>query len=278
MSKLYLDGVFDISNEDYHANGAINRSRLMEFKKSPLHYHYKYLTDHSMEPIKSTRDMDFGNLVHCLVLEPDKFHDNFVIQPEFNKRTNDGKFKYNQFLSGLSGKIAITNEDFELANSMKNAIISHEIAALLLANSKVEQSIFWTENVTKIQCKVRMDSWKNNLVIDLKTCASADYKSIQNSALKYGYFLQAGMTYLALKSLEIELMKFVLICVEKSAPFGVGIFVIENEALEFGVLEFKQLIYDFAECQTKNSWPFSNIQSLVVPKYAEQYFGVECDE
>ena len=38
----HTPGIYDISNDEYHNSHAISRSMLMDFKKNPYYYWYKY--------------------------------------------------------------------------------------------------------------------------------------------------------------------------------------------------------------------------------------------
>ncbi len=43
LQESIQPGIYAISNDAYHQGPGIRRSALMEFRKSPYHYGYKYL-------------------------------------------------------------------------------------------------------------------------------------------------------------------------------------------------------------------------------------------
>lgn len=271
--RRYEDGIHDIGNNDYHSSSGISRSALMEFKRSPYHYYHKYLCD--SPPVEPTPAMIMGNLIHTMVLEPDKFHDEFIVRPEMDRRTNAGKLAFNQFTATLAGRMSITNDQWETAAAIRDAISSNDLASSLLADCKVEKSIYFTHKSTGIQCKVRPDAWNNTIVVDLKTTNDASFRAFQSSAFKYGYFLQAGMIQQGLESIGLSLEKFVIIAVEKEKPYAVALYVLDEEAIDYGVSRFNTLMEKYVECVQDDKWPGFGLQVLTVPNYANYEIETE---
>ena len=60
-------GIHTISNDAYHNGPGISRSGLMEFKRSPYHYWYKYLNPYYVED-SATPAQIFGNALHEFIL------------------------------------------------------------------------------------------------------------------------------------------------------------------------------------------------------------------
>ena len=78
----------------------------------------------------------------------------------------------------------------------------------------------------------------------------------------------------ALASIGIELEKFIIIAVEKSKPYHVGIYMLDEEAINFGVQQFNKLIEGVASCMEKNEWPGYPVQYLSVPAWANKQEGI----
>ncbi len=272
--RKFENGIHNIENDDYHSSMGVSRSALMEFKRSPFHYWHKHLSGNH-DNSHSTSAMDLGNLIHTMVLESHKFDEEFVIRPDLDRRTNAGKFAYNQFTSTLAGRTPIVAEQLAQATCIKQAVEDNEIASSLLADCLIEKSIYFTHVNTGIQCKVRPDAWSGSIVIDLKTTQDASYRNFQSSAFKYGYFLQAGMIYRALQSLDIQMEKFVILAVEKDTPYATALYVLDDEAIDFGCNQFDTLMQTYAQCLELDKWPGYGIQSLSVPGYAK--FEIETE-
>lgn len=265
--KIYADGVHDILSDEYHASAGISRSALMSFKQSPYHYQQKYLID--SDAAEPTESMVLGGLIHTLTLEPNKFDDEFVVMPKFDRRTNIGKAGYHAFQANIFGRSCISEDDYQKAQNIAQAVRQHELGASLLDCVDVERSIYFTHKGTGIQCKSRPDAWARTIIIDLKTTADASYRAFQSSAFKYGYFLQAAMAHEALASINIKMEKFVFIAVEKTFPFAVGIYILDDEALDWGINQFNELMTNYAICVENNKWPSYPVKTLTLPGYAK---------
>lgn len=266
MNK-FLDGVYDISNEDYHGSQGISRSQLLHLNKSPYHFWYKTISGEDAKE-NPTTSMNIGTAFHGMLLEPEKFESQFLVMPNLDRRTKAGKEMYAQFMAESEGKTILTQDEYWRVYEMVEKISQHEIVATLLEGAKFEQSIFWTDKETGIQFKSRPDIWSPSMIVDLKTTANANYYSFQRSAMDYGYFLQAGMTYEACKTIGKPFEMFVILACEKEAPYVPAVYMMDNEALQFGIDQFQNLKKKLKACMDKNHWPAYEIKELSVPKYA----------
>lgn len=271
--RKFEDGVHNIANDEYHSSAGVSRSGLMEFRRSPYHYQHKYLVDSS--PSVPTPAMIMGNLVHTMVLEPHKFDSDFVMRPDMDRRTNAGKQAFNAFTMTLAGRQSVTYEQVSEADAIQKAVMAQPMCEALLMDCKIEQSIYFTHKSTGIQCKVRPDAWNNSIVIDLKTSQDASYRAFQSSAFKFGYFLQAGMIHQGLASIGLSLEKFVFMVVEKESPHAVALYVLDDEAIDYGVCRFNTLMEHYAECLEGDKWPSFGLQVLSVPTYANYEIETE---
>ena len=113
-SRKHMEpGIYDISNEAYHQGPGISRSALLEFKKSPYHYWYKYKNPDYI-PESPTPAQILGHALHTAILEPEKVEEQFVVLPKVDKRTKAGAEQWKQ----LQEKMGI--EAFSLKYNMKN--------------------------------------------------------------------------------------------------------------------------------------------------------------
>jgi len=261
------DGVYDISNENYHAASAISRSNLMLMNKSPYHFWYENISGLSHKK-ESTPSMILGSVFHSLLLEPSKFDSEFIVSPKIDRRTNKGKEEYELFLQNSHGKTLVTQDQYDHAQRMVSHVQSHENAKELIKDSKREQSIFWTDEETGLQFKSRPDAWSSKMIVDVKTCCDSHPRAIASTALKNGYYLQAGMAYEATKSLGNPIDIFVILACEKEAPFAPSIFILDEKALNFGIDQFHSLKRKLKECFDSGDWRSYEVQELSVPQYA----------
>ena len=114
---------------------AVRRSALWEIRKSPAHY--KYAVEHPKEP---TPALTFGIAAHKYILEPDDFWNMYMLAPEVDRRTKDGKAEWNRFQIELreAEKTGVTVSDYETIQEMRTALLQNKTAAALIETGKHE--------------------------------------------------------------------------------------------------------------------------------------------
>jgi hypothetical protein len=300
MQILLDNGIHDIPNDVYHASAGVSRSGLMELKRSPYHYWYKYLNP-NREHEKPTPAMKLGELVHALVLEPQYFEERYMIPPELapvprvqllkdlvaTLGKEEGRKEYDmqkaerdhivelnemviaQFESLADCKEIIKPDMYIEARALADAVLRDPMAQQLFTDMQPEKSIYFTHKGTGLQCKVRPDAWLGSIVTDLKTCADASLWAFQSAAYKSGYFIQAAMMKQALESLGMRLDQFIFFCVEKTPAKACVYYPVDDESLYHGEKEFDGLMYQLAECMQSNVWRSYETDFLTYPTWAK---------
>ncbi len=266
MKKIYKDGMYDLTNSDYHNSSGYSRSQLLSLRKSPKQFKYD-LTN----PKETSAAMNIGTVVHMMVLEPECVVGQVAIAPKVNKRTKDGKQEWIEFQAAHEAHIVLSAEEYELCESMSNAL-SIEIESVFtwdfMSKGQVEKSLYFTEP-GGIQLKARPDFFNKGIVIDVKTCRDASHRAFQNAAIDGGYFLQAAMQKIALKSCGEEFEKFIFLCVENTAPFNTAVYLLDDEAISFGQRQLENCIDKLAVCLDSGKYESLGIQALTVPGWAQ---------
>ena len=90
-------GLIIESNKDYHSyKEAISKSRLAKMSVCPSYFKWAETAE-----IKPSAEMVIGSATHKLILEPTDFDREFVVSPNFDRRTKQGKEDYADFLAWL---------------------------------------------------------------------------------------------------------------------------------------------------------------------------------
>lgn len=266
--QIFNDGVHNISNEQYHEAEGISRSKLLLFDKSPYHFWYEVYSGLAKKRA-STCAMDFGSAFHTMLLEPELFGQHFCVAPKMDRRTSKGKQDYSLFTQENCNKTILTDEQYEKAWTMSNHLKQNDVVSMLLSGAVFEQSIFWTDPETGLQFKARPDIWSSKMIVDLKTSSDTSLNAFTWSALNYGYYLQAGMAFEACRSIGKPLDMFVILAVEKDAPFVPSVFILDQKALEFGIDQFNVYKKRLRRCLDCNQWDGYKVQELSVPDFAK---------
>jgi exodeoxyribonuclease VIII len=248
------------SNADYHADPAISASHLHAVAASPYHYWSRFLAP-DRPPSVQTAAMKLGSLTHCAVLEPYELAKRYGIAPD--RRTNAGKAIAAEMEA--SGIEAVTSTDMEQALAMAASVRSHQAAAALLRDGKAEQSFWWDDTQTGLRCKCRPDWYNGTTIVDLKTTTDASPRGFAKSVAQWRYHVQQNH-YLAGTFAE----RFVFIAVEKTYPYAVGVYELDETAALHGETERRNNLQTIADCRAISEWPgYGNtIQPLSLPSWA----------
>ena len=263
----------EMANEAYHADvSRISKSGLDLISKSPAHFYARYL-DPNRETSAPTPAMRLGSLTHSFVLEYDTFFNNYVIAPELNKRTNDGKAAWAAFEQANAGKTVITLDEYDHAKKIRDAVMAHPAAAMLLKKGKSEQVFHFTEPKTGVHCKIKPDflSEDTGFIVDLKTTTDASAKEFGRSAFNYRYHVQGafygdGIYY----ATNQQVKGFVFIAVEKDPPFAVAVYYLDQQAIELGREAYLNDLETYKKCVQTGAWPAYGyeVTPLLIPDWA----------
>lgn len=280
-SDTPLNQLLSISNEDYHAHPAISRSQLIELRKSPAHFYEKYLNPNREIEKKQSKEIELGIAVHCYILEPDLFKQNYVCAPpeityEYKGTTREGKAErleyqkiYDDFVSKNVGKKILDAKSYETVLNIGDSLFSYQTAKNLIDGGQFEKTIFWENKEVGVMCKCRPDIFFKNMICDLKTTHDASYPIFQRAVLNYGYHIQAAMIQEACDVAGFEINNFIYIVVETEPPHAIAIYPLSQSALVKGKTEFYQLLRVYKKCLEKNEWSREyQIRELFLPNYA----------
>ena len=259
-----------MTEKEYRKHPAISRSELWRIRESPQKF--KYYREHPPEP---TPALLFGQVFHKMLLEHETFDDDFVVSPEVNRRTKEGKQKWDEFLSENENKTIVAPEMFSRAKEMCDAVKREPLAVKLLNGSK-EVPFFWTDEMTGEDCKCRVDvlntEYRQPIVVDVKSTADASTESFIRSAINYGYDFQAAMYSEGVEKNIGKKPLFVFIAVEKDPPFSVNILQADELMLRRGYDLFREYIGIYHDCKTSGNWygylgKLNQINNLALPAY-----------
>ena len=271
MSK---SGIVIETNAEYHGyRESISKSRLANMAVCPAYF--KWCEDNPSAP---SDDMVLGSAFHKIVLEPETFDDEFVVMPNFDRRTKDGKMQYALFVEQSNGKTVITQEQYETICGMRDSIMSNPYAKKLI-NGNIEQSMYFTDDLTKVDCKCRPDVWRKVadrvVITDLKSAKSVMPNDFMRDCVKYHYDLQTAMYRDgASKVLGVpkDNIDFVFIAVEKKPPYLLNIMQADTYVIQKGEADFREYIGTYAECKADGVFYGLNgkngiINTLSLPEY-----------
>ena len=263
-----MKGYVTMTNEEYHAKEDISKSDLDASKKSGIHFEYKKFGQKQ----KPTPAMKIGSAFHALSLEPDLFENEYIYKPDFlNARSKEGKeWKANQ---EEAGKIVLTADDKKQLEGMMQSLNNCAPAKKLLdATGKAEQSFFWTDKETGLGCKCRPDYLlvDGRTIVDVKTTIDASYKGFLKSISNFRYHVQAGWYLHGLEQATgTRPDRFIFIAVEKSPPYGVGVYEADTLMVVNGYDTAREDLKRIAKWKEEDRYPgyCDDIQLISLPPW-----------
>lgn len=253
-----------MTEQEYRSHKGINKSTLWEIKRSSAHY--KYLLEH---PTEDTQALRFGRALHAAILTPSAFKREYVVAPDCDRRTRQGKEDYMMWHSLLApGTTILSAEDMQTIHGMVKSYRNSQEARALLRNTRREVPKFWTDPETGLLCKCRLDAVKPDAVVDLKTTFDASTKSFARDAINYGYHVQAAHYLQGVEATTGRRPEWYFLVIEKKPPYCIHILHASTEFIELGAFERARLMEELKRCSDADAWPSYATEDLTPPAWA----------
>lgn len=243
-------GIHSLDHDAYLAAPGISNSMLQIISaKSPLHL--KAYID-GAKP-KQTDAKRFGTLMHRCIFEPESMEGQFYVKPDGMKFSTKEGIAWKK---AHESREIITADQSRWLKAMVESIRRHPTAGRLLKNAMFERSCF-VEDGTGTLRKFRADVWPagGNILPDLKTCESAHPEDFSKSILSYGYHRQAAYYLDCAKLMGRSFDVFMFIAIEKTPPYAVAVYPIDETSVEIGRLEVMRDLAVYRECVKSGRWP-----------------------
>lgn len=238
--------------DEYLAYDAIDQTGLKNIAISPKYYKaWK-------GKAKDTKALKFGRAFHMAILEHERFMNTYIVAPEIDKRTKEGKIAYTEFEIRAHNREIISHEDMEMLKAMADSVHHHAPSMYLLEGSGInEVSLFWVDEETGLECKARIDRLRDDgFIIDLKTTEFAKPENIINESWKYMYRMQDAFYCDGYKAIKGEYPKGSgFIFVEKKLPYDACATLSHEELRRLGKESCRKHLETYARCKVTDTWP-----------------------
>lgn len=251
---------------NYDAIEAINWSTLKQIATSPLHYQWRLKNP---EPGKDA--FAVGRALHCMLFEAEEFGERFGV---YDGVRNPRHKAYQAWLAENEGKDCLKPSEYAEVKGMTEALWRHPVARDLLRGGLSEQPITWTDEVTGIPCKARIDYLQPITLTDLKSTRAIQPRRFVSDAARYHYHGQLAWYYdgaIAAGRLPPDALLPHLVAVDNQPPHDVAAYRCTMEALEAGRGLYRSLLTRYVECQAADWWPgvAPQLLDLDLPRWAD---------
>ena len=231
-----VDYVKDTFQEYLSKHDHISSSDIKSFLKSPaLYYHEKFTEQEKGDE----RHFSIGSALHELILEPELFKSNYIVSPKVDRRTKEGKAKFEEFQLSAQGKTILFEDEMDMIVKMaNNAILNHTFMELL-TDSYRELSCYTQDEKTGIKLRMRPDIMpkSKNTLVDIKSCIDSSPKKFKNDVYNYGYSISAAFYCDHLKR-----ENYVFAAIEKQAPYQASLYLLNDEMIEYGRTQYRMAL------------------------------------
>jgi hypothetical protein len=285
----HMGVVPDMPHEAYLATVGLSRSELVRLlDTSPYHVHAGQqdpdVVDAELPADEPTTPAKFaGTLLHCMLVEPDRFFERYAIGPEVKTRA---AVAWKEFVKAHPGRKAIKPSQAELAHAQAEALRKTPMGedpedgtlGDLVLGATCEATGFWRDRATGLLCKCRPDiavtvgveDSLGDVLVDVKTTANAKRDAFNKSITPYGYdmqdaFYSAGWH----QATGRKVHTFIFACVESAFPHATALYTLPEEWRAYGWKRCREALDLYAECQRRGIWPGYGIgvQELEPPRW-----------
>jgi len=246
LKKKHRDYINRISEGDFH----LSHTSLVEFSESPLSF-LKYKVGDK----KDSSAMKEGRLVHSLILQPEKFDDNYILiekklkESTWAKKENAEHKKELKKRAEEEGKELVTLEELENALEFKDTVLGNKFAGDLIRScNSFEMDVRWEYYGYKWRGFI--DAVDTSWSIDCKKVRDARPQKLKWQAINRKFAWQAFHYNVAL---DVDFYRdFYFVCYDNS--LRVSVLKIDFEQLRIAHHEIDNQIKKFKECVLWDNW------------------------
>jgi hypothetical protein len=223
---IKVEGVYTgIPIEDYHNNldlldgPSISKSALKHCAPndgSPKEFwaYWAHNPDHVDKP--KTQALTFGSAVHAALLGDEVFKEKFVVRPAelLGKPWQGNRKVCKEWMEEMTemGLMVLSRAEIEQIKRMAEDASKYPLVEQGILNGRVERTMLFKHH-TGIWLRNRPDviPTESGMFVDLKSTSSLGQRFLARQIEDNGYYLQAALTRMACRALDIPFEAFVLL-------------------------------------------------------------------
>lgn len=209
-----------ISDKEYFSYVGLSKSQIKKWNdQNPMDFWRNCVFNPNKVKEEVTDALVNGKLAHCLLFEPKKFNDNFIIIPD-GRGLSSRKTQAFQKLIELekSGKDLILQSEFDDWTLRVKTLLEYDLVKAILSGIQIEKPIIWDYN--GLTLKAKLDAVKNTqqgiVLIEYKTTSKME-KNIKGIDVA-GYIYDVGMQSKAIEALYGQTPVQMIFIIQSSKP------------------------------------------------------------
>ena len=209
-----------LSDRDYFAYKGLSKSQIKKWNdQNPMEFWRNCVFNPNRVDEGVTDALVNGRLAHTLLLEPQKFEDEFKVIPD-GKGFSSRKTKAFQdaIANDKSGKDLVLQSEFDNWSLRIKTLLSYDLVKSILSGISIEKPIIWEYD--GISLKSKLDAVKNTpqgiVLIEYKTTSKIE-KNIRGIDIA-GYTYDVGMECKAIEALYGQTPIQMIFIMQSSRP------------------------------------------------------------
>lgn len=257
-----------MSHEDH-----LSYSSMKAFMDSP-----KSFIQYKLGKKEQTDSMLYGAMLHCLILEPEKFEERYLALDDTEMKEKIGGAKptatkqYKEWkaavIANANGRTVISPSEMEHARIVALNVRNNRAAAPLIFSEGAENEVGVEWEFINFKFRGYIDRMKKGkFKLDIKSMPDAQQRSAQRTIINERYYVQAAMYNEATGTDD----PFYIIAVDKKG--GVSVHNLHKNLIAQGKEEYQNAVTAFNRCILKDKWDES------YEFWAERWDGIfECEK
>lgn len=221
-----------------HAMGS-TLIKLLGEEHPPLDFWYACPWLNTSAPVlqEKSEALLFGNAMHMMLLEPERFEATFTIKHGVETSTLPNTLGQGQHEQMLR---------------MRDQMLRLPLLSQLICNGRSEVSMFWEHEETGAPCRGRLDFLKDYTIVDLKFVQEVNARSVPKMVTDYGYDVQAAAYLYGLQRVTgNDLGNFIFLFQEKQPPYKVMARYLEQDVLQEGLSKYEAAMRRYRDCMER---------------------------
>lgn len=242
----------------YHARPELSHSQLKDFSRSPWDFYMRHR--YPLRPLRSlsTPSQTIGEILHCAVLEPQRFLQAYSAGPDVSRITKEWKVADQE--AKEDGRILLKGAEWRQVTECAESVRSHPVARKILEDQSLSTEVSATWELGGVKCRGRFDAKTNWCLADLKTSCRGGPENFMWEAEKYHYNTQAAyyQTGLLRATDAAETLPFMFIVVDAEYPYKCYVYRATDDFMERGHALVKRWLDEYFHCYIHDRWPCDN--------------------
>lgn len=264
--------VYDLPNDEYHAQSSLSATGAKTLLKSPAKYKYEVLDGHK----EFKKSYDLGSAVHAKVLGVEDEVEVFHFDSWRTKKAREARDGARE-----AGRVPMLAHELGPVDAMAEAVLGHDLARKLMERpGRSEVSMFGESNGVPLRCRFDRLPDEGHIAVDLKTTSDdATPDSFARNAAKYGYDIARGHYLDLLEIVTGRRMEMVFIVVETAAPHLVNLIQLDQQFADMGYIKALEARDIYRRCMESGEWPgypdtkvaLAKAPYLAIAEYQERF-------